>query len=70
MTEALPAPVLRPPEPAHDVDLAALAADLRAEVDGEIRFDAGSRAAFGPDERALSRPRATREALDQAGVLS
>ena len=42
----LPEPVLRPPKPAYDVDLAALAADLRAEVDGEVRFDAGSRAAY------------------------
>jgi FAD/FMN-containing dehydrogenase/Fe-S oxidoreductase len=45
-TVLLPEPVLRPPEPAYDVDLAALAADLRAEVDGEVRFDAGSRAAY------------------------
>ncbi|MFR9780469.1 hypothetical protein ACL02O_31020, partial [Micromonospora sp. MS34] len=45
----LPAPVLRPPEPAHDIDLDALAADLRAEVDGEVRFDAGSRAAYSTD---------------------
>ncbi|PWR13959.1 FAD-binding oxidoreductase [Micromonospora sicca] len=43
---SLPEPVLRPPEPAGDIDLAALAADLRAEVDGEVRFDAGSRAAY------------------------
>lgn len=43
---SLPGPVLRPPEPAYDVDLAALAADLRAEVDGEVRFDAGARAAY------------------------
>ncbi|WP_422735744.1 FAD-binding and (Fe-S)-binding domain-containing protein [Micromonospora sp. WMMD729] len=49
MTEVLPDPVLRPPGPAHDVDLATLAADLRAEVDGEIRFDAGSRAAYSTD---------------------
>ncbi|MFG2052575.1 FAD-binding and (Fe-S)-binding domain-containing protein [Micromonospora sp. NPDC048930] len=42
----LPEPVLRPPEPAYDVDLATLAAALRAEVDGEVRFDAGSRAAY------------------------
>ncbi|MFD0819065.1 FAD-binding and (Fe-S)-binding domain-containing protein, partial [Micromonospora zhanjiangensis] len=45
----LPDPVLRPPEPAHDIDLAALAADLRAEVDGEVRFDDGSRAAYSTD---------------------
>ncbi|MFI0793645.1 FAD-binding and (Fe-S)-binding domain-containing protein [Micromonospora rubida] len=42
----LPAPILRPPGPAEGIDLAALAADLRAEVDGEVRFDAGSRAAY------------------------
>ncbi|MEV0809824.1 FAD-binding and (Fe-S)-binding domain-containing protein [Micromonospora sp. NPDC050200] len=42
----LPEPVLRPPEPAHDIDLAALAAELSAGVDGEVRFDAGSRAAY------------------------
>ncbi|WP_146167610.1 FAD-binding oxidoreductase, partial [Micromonospora sp. MH33] len=45
----LPEPVLRPPEPAQDIDLAALAADLRAEVDGEVRFDDGSRAAYSTD---------------------
>ncbi|MGW1060647.1 FAD-binding and (Fe-S)-binding domain-containing protein [Micromonospora rubida] len=43
---SLPAPVLRPPGPAEGIDLAALAADLRAGVDGEVRFDAGSRAAY------------------------
>ena len=43
---SLPAPVLRAPEPTCDVDLDTLAADLRAEVDGEVRFDAGSRAAY------------------------
>ncbi|NES16925.1 MULTISPECIES: FAD-binding oxidoreductase, partial [Micromonospora] len=50
MTEILlPEPVLRPPEPAHHVDLAALAAELSAAVDGEVRFDAGSRAAYSTD---------------------
>ncbi|KXK63929.1 dimethylmenaquinone methyltransferase [Micromonospora rosaria] len=49
MTEVLPDPVLRPPDPARDVDVAALTADLRAEVDGEVRFDAGSRAAYSTD---------------------
>ncbi|MDG4801413.1 FAD-binding and (Fe-S)-binding domain-containing protein [Micromonospora sp. WMMD980] len=49
MTEVLPDPVRRPPEPTDDVDLTALAADLRAEVDGEVRFDAGSRAAYSTD---------------------
>ncbi|MEV7225841.1 FAD-linked oxidase C-terminal domain-containing protein [Polymorphospora sp. NPDC051019] len=47
--QPLPSPVLRPPGPARDVDLTALAADLRAEVDGEVRFDAGSRAAYSTD---------------------
>jgi FAD/FMN-containing dehydrogenase/Fe-S oxidoreductase len=42
----LPDPVRRPPAPADHIDLAALAAELRAEVDGEVRFDAGSRAAY------------------------
>ncbi|HEX7745461.1 MAG TPA: FAD-binding and (Fe-S)-binding domain-containing protein, partial [Micromonosporaceae bacterium] len=42
----LPDPVTRPPAPADHIDLAALAADLRAEVDGEVRFDAGSRATY------------------------
>ncbi|WP_405431372.1 FAD-binding and (Fe-S)-binding domain-containing protein [Micromonospora sp. NBC_00617] len=45
----LPEPALRPPEPAHDIDLDALAADLRHAVDGEVRFDAGSRAAYSTD---------------------
>ncbi len=49
MTEVLPETVLRPPEPAHDIDLAALAAELRAKVDGEVRFDVGSRAAYSTD---------------------
>ncbi|GIJ26409.1 dimethylmenaquinone methyltransferase [Micromonospora qiuiae] len=49
MTRVLPETVLHPPEPAHDIDLAALAAQLRAEVDGEVRFDAGSRAAYSTD---------------------
>jgi FAD/FMN-containing dehydrogenase/Fe-S oxidoreductase len=31
------------------VDVAALARDLRARVDGEVRFDAGSRAAYSTD---------------------
>ncbi|WP_416904336.1 FAD-binding and (Fe-S)-binding domain-containing protein [Micromonospora echinospora] len=49
MTGVLPDPLRRPPDPARDVHLAALAADLRAEVDGEVRFDAGSRAAYSTD---------------------
>jgi FAD/FMN-containing dehydrogenase/Fe-S oxidoreductase len=45
----LPDPVTRPPAPAEHIDLARLAADLRREVDGEVRFDAGSRAAYSTD---------------------
>ncbi|MGY1709449.1 FAD-binding and (Fe-S)-binding domain-containing protein [Geodermatophilus sp. SYSU D00758] len=46
----LPAPVVRPPEdPAAGVDVAALERDLRARVDGEVRFDAGSRGAYSTD---------------------
>ncbi|ASW57713.1 FAD-binding oxidoreductase [Plantactinospora sp. KBS50] len=52
----LPDPVLRPPEPATGVDLATLAADLRAEVDGEVRFDAGSRAAYSTDASNYRQP--------------
>lgn len=49
--ELLDAPtVRRPPAPAHDIDLSALAADLlAADIDAEIRFDAGSRAAYSTD---------------------
>ncbi|MDK3257255.1 FAD-binding and (Fe-S)-binding domain-containing protein [Blastococcus capsensis] len=48
----LPAPVVRPPEdagPVAGVDVAALERDLRARVDGEVRFDAGSRGAYSTD---------------------
>ncbi|MFJ8080116.1 FAD-binding and (Fe-S)-binding domain-containing protein [Streptomyces sp. NPDC096205] len=44
----LPDPVVRPPAVAQ-VDRAALEAALRARVDGEVRFDAGSRAAYSTD---------------------
>ena len=40
---------LRPPTPLPDVDTARLEADLRARVDGEVRFDAGSRGAYSTD---------------------
>ncbi|MFU8871787.1 FAD-binding and (Fe-S)-binding domain-containing protein [Micromonospora sp. SL4-19] len=46
---ALPDPVTRAPAPATDVDLDALAAQLRPAVDGEVRFDDGSRAAYSTD---------------------
>ena len=48
----LPAPVLRPPAPERAVaavDVAALARDLAARVEGEVRFDAGTRAAYATD---------------------
>ncbi|WP_078491670.1 FAD-binding and (Fe-S)-binding domain-containing protein [Streptomyces yerevanensis] len=46
--QSLPDPVIsRRPEP--PVDPAALAAALRERVDGEVRFDAGSRAAYATD---------------------
>ncbi|WP_199516652.1 FAD-binding and (Fe-S)-binding domain-containing protein [Nucisporomicrobium flavum] len=47
-TVKLPAPVVRVPR-GGDIDVAALARDLTAEVDGEVRFDAGSRAAYSTD---------------------
>ncbi|HEY2550608.1 MAG TPA: FAD-linked oxidase C-terminal domain-containing protein [Streptosporangiaceae bacterium] len=43
----LPAPVLRRDEPR--VDVVALERDLRARVDGEVRFDPGSRGAYSTD---------------------
>ncbi|MFC3979179.1 hypothetical protein [Streptosporangium jomthongense] len=43
----LPGPVTR--VPALAVDVAALERDLSAEVDGEVRFDAGSRGAYSTD---------------------
>ncbi|GII96519.1 FAD-binding and (Fe-S)-binding domain-containing protein [Sinosporangium siamense] len=43
----LPEPVTR--IPVADVDVAALERDLLAEVDGEVRFDAGSRGAYSTD---------------------
>jgi len=47
-TVSLPSPVRpRPDEPY--VDVRALEADLRAAVDGEVRFDAGSRGAYSTD---------------------
>ena len=45
----LPNPVRRPPGRPPGLDIAALEADLRAEVDGEVRFDAGSRGAYSTD---------------------
>jgi FAD/FMN-containing dehydrogenase len=39
----------RPKDAAGDVDVPALERALRAEVDGEVRFDAGSRGAYATD---------------------
>ncbi|HKN55931.1 MAG TPA: FAD-binding and (Fe-S)-binding domain-containing protein, partial [Amycolatopsis sp.] len=44
----LPDPVVRHPE-AADVDLDALAGALRDRVDGDVRFDRGTRAAYSTD---------------------
>ncbi len=53
MSEAavrLPPPVVRRRAPGGpNVDVGALERDLRAAVDGEVRFDAGSRAAYSTD---------------------
>lgn len=48
----LPDPLLRAPAPAESVarvDVAALERALAARVDGEVRFDAGSRGAYSTD---------------------
>jgi FAD/FMN-containing dehydrogenase/Fe-S oxidoreductase len=45
---SLPDPVVRPPDPPY-VDVAALQRDLRERVDGEVRFDPGSRGAYSTD---------------------
>ncbi|NIH88310.1 FAD-binding and (Fe-S)-binding domain-containing protein [Amycolatopsis granulosa] len=47
MTTDLPDPVVRPVTP--EVDVTALESALRARVAGEVRFDAGSRAAYSTD---------------------
>ncbi|SDY32611.1 FAD/FMN-containing dehydrogenase [Modestobacter sp. DSM 44400] len=48
-TVDLPGPVVRPADPAGGVDVSALERDLAARVDGEVRFDAGSRGAYSTD---------------------
>jgi FAD/FMN-containing dehydrogenase len=40
---------LRPPPLGRDLDVGVLEADLRARVDAEVRFDAGSRGAYSTD---------------------
>jgi FAD/FMN-containing dehydrogenase len=45
----LPTPVLRVLEGVGRVDVAGLERDLRARVDGEVRFDEGSRGAYSTD---------------------
>ncbi|ATY11699.1 FAD-binding oxidoreductase [Amycolatopsis sp. AA4] len=47
-TAELPNPVVRVPEPA-EIDAEALAAALRERIEGEVRFDDGSRAAYSTD---------------------
>lgn len=49
MAVHLPEPVLRARAELADLDVRALEADLRARVDGEVRFDAGSRGAYSTD---------------------
>ncbi len=48
MTILLPDPIVRPDQPPA-VDVAALQRALEQRVDGEVRFDAGSRAAYSTD---------------------
>ncbi|GGL93064.1 FAD-binding and (Fe-S)-binding domain-containing protein [Nakamurella endophytica] len=48
-TTSLPEPVVRSARSAAAVDVAALEAALRSRVDGEVRFDAGSRGAYSTD---------------------
>ncbi|MDQ0955516.1 FAD/FMN-containing dehydrogenase/Fe-S oxidoreductase [Streptomyces phaeochromogenes] len=45
----LPLPVVRRPSTSNDVDIDALQRELRARVDGEVRFDPGTRAAYSTD---------------------
>ncbi len=45
----LPDPVRRAPALLQPLDVGALERDLRAAVDGEVRFDAGSRGAYSTD---------------------
>lgn len=45
----LPTPVLRPPNAQPDIDAAALHQDLAEHVDGEVRFDPGTRGAYSTD---------------------
>ena len=45
----LPDPLRQKPPSGRPVDVDALAAALHARVDGEVRFDAGSRAAYSTD---------------------
>jgi FAD/FMN-containing dehydrogenase/Fe-S oxidoreductase len=49
MAVHLPEPVLRARAELADLDVRALEADLRARVDGEVRFDPGSRGAYSTD---------------------
>ncbi len=48
MTQALPTPRVRPSR-AQDIDVSLLAERLREAVDGEVRFDPGTRGAYSTD---------------------
>ena len=70
----LPDPVVQQPE-APSLDLAALEHALRGRVDGEVRFDAGTRAAYSTDGSnfrqvpiAVVVPRTVDAAADAVGV--
>jgi FAD/FMN-containing dehydrogenase/Fe-S oxidoreductase len=73
----LPPPTSRPPEPVDPdrVDLTALEADLRRRVDGEVRFDNGSRGAYSTDASnyrlpplGVVEPRTVEAAVEAAAV--
>jgi hypothetical protein len=49
MAVQLPDPVVRVRTDLADLDLRALEEDLRRRVDGEVRFDPGSRGAYSTD---------------------
>ncbi|WP_406220711.1 hypothetical protein [Streptomyces canus] len=71
-TSDLPVPVVRRPD-APPPDTAALERALRERVDGEVRFDAGSRAAYSTDasnfrQHAVLDWQADRKLLHRAGV--
>ncbi|HTW07185.1 MAG TPA: FAD-binding oxidoreductase, partial [Acidimicrobiales bacterium] len=48
-TVQLPAPVLRRSQPEREIDIASLQRALESRVEGEVRFDDGTRAAYSTD---------------------